>query len=81
MAALALSLHKLKRLPQKEKDLINGFIREIQATFPENNTYFNIPISINHICALFYNIYVNDKWDPKYIGYGHELEKNGYIIM
>ncbi len=69
-----------KDLPQKEKDLIDGFIREIQALFPKDTAFYNIPISINHICALFYHLYVFDKWDPEYICSRHKVTKNGYCI-
>ena len=76
----ALDLSRAKSIPQKEKDLINGFIRRIQAIFPKHTTYFNIPTSINLICALFYNLYVNDRWDPKHIGVYHKLTNNSYSI-
>ena len=44
-------------IPQENKDLINGYIREIQNLFPfEQNPYFTIPVSINCLCALYYTI-------------------------
>ena len=74
-----LDLTSFIHIPQREKDLINGFIREIQKIFPEDVPFYNIPISINKICGVFYQLY-NDKWDKKYIGVNHRLSQDGYRI-
>ena len=68
----------IKNIPQRDKDAIYGYIREMQARFPKDNTFYNIPESINYICALFY--FLKDKWDPKYIGQDHTLSDDGYSI-
>ena len=77
MATLHLSL--FKDIPQRDKDLIYGYIRKIQATLPINDdTFYNIPESINYICALFY--YARDKWDPNYIDKNDTLSNDGHAI-
>ena len=76
MATIDLSV--FKNIPQRQKDLIYGYIRKIQAIFPKDNTYYNIPDSVNYICALFYHL--KDKWDPKYIGANHKLSNDGYSL-
>ena len=60
MSTLELADHK--DIPQRDKDLVGGYIRDIQVLLPKDAAYYNIPISINYICALFY--YLHDTWDP-----------------
>lgn len=46
-----------KLIAQRNKDLINGYVRDIQKLLPvDQNTYFTIPISINQLCVIFYTI-------------------------
>ena len=54
-------LATFRQFPQREKDLINGFIRVVQTMFSQESSYHLIPDSINIICGLFY--YVTDKWN------------------
>ena len=76
MTALELSL--FKDIPQRDKNLIYGYIREMQTILPKDTAFYNIPQSINYICALFY--YLRDKWDEEYIGPCHALSNGGYCI-
>ena len=39
-----------------------GYIRAIQPLFPINNSYYNIPVDIVYICALYCN---TDSWGLK----------------
>ena len=49
------TLKDYKLVRQKYKDLINGYILRIQRLLSfEENSYFNIPVSINHLCAVYY---------------------------
>ena len=72
-------LNLFKEIPQKDKDLMNGFIREIQKLFSKNNVFYMIPESINHICAIFY--YTMDKWDPEYIGTNHVYQMMDIVLQ
>ena len=51
----------LRNIPQRQTALIHGYIREVQSEFEKDTTYYNIPLSINHICTLFY--YIRDEWN------------------
>ena len=38
---------------------------------PTDDQYYNIPISINYICSLFY--YIKEKWNKDIIGSDYEI--------
>ena len=66
MSTSSLSFAEYTTIDEIIKLLIDGYIRRIQNHFDShtNNVCYNIPKSINHICAIFYFIR-NDKWDDK----------------
>eukprot|EP01084_Bolivina_argentea_P235515 396285_1 len=59
---------------KRKHDLIFGYIRIIQALFPPNNPYFNIPNAIVSICISFIYWYHSK---PSYIN--NNAEKNKFI--
>ena len=68
----ALDLSEYKEIEQRTKDLISGYIRAAEKeSFPSNESRYNIPISINYICALFY--YIKEKWNTDQIGEDYEI--------
>ena len=63
-----------KNVWQKWKDLINGYIRNMQVILPKDETFYNIPPLINHICLIYYGS--TDEWDSKYISKKMKLQDN-----
>ena len=56
-----------KNCDTKTKNIINGYIHEMQKLFPwEENSYFIIPKLINHICLSFY--WIRFAFNRKYAG-------------
>ena len=68
-----------RSIDQDTKDSVNGFIRKIQKSFPANQTYYNIPSSINDICILFFHIY--DSWDPIMMGKRIDIVNETKLFM
>ena len=73
-----MELKKLKNIDQMTKDLVNGFIRDIQRYLPNNQTYYNIPSSIKNICILFF--YMFDEWNPNMIGKGFTIVNDTKLV-
>ena len=46
----------------------------MQAILPRDETFYNIPPLINHVCLVFYGS--SDEWDPEYIPNKMKLEDN-----
>ena len=67
----ALDVTNYKHIHQSTKDLINGFIRGFEALFSNEHSAFNIPVSINYICALFY--YLTDEWNKDRMARKYEI--------
>ena len=67
---MSFSLELYKNLNWKTKYLICGYIRKAQLSLSINVSY-NIPISINYICAIYY--FGCDEWD--------ESSKNSEFII
>eukprot|EP01084_Bolivina_argentea_P000935 1710_1 len=67
-----MSINIQRRLSKKAKYLTKNFIRKIQQSFPQNNSYYNIPEDLIYICACY--LYIRDEWDLKHndiIVYNH----------
>jgi len=56
---MAVNFDDVKRIKQRTKDIVFGYIRKSQQLLPDTTTYYNIPDLAYHLCLLFY-------W-PKYI--------------
>ena len=69
-------LRKIKRIPQRQRDIVYGYIKEIQSTiFPNsnNNPYFNINQLIKDLCLLYLHEFkdcwtVNNQREFDYVG-------------
>ena len=48
-------LKKVRVIPQKHKDIVNGYIRKVQSPLSQDNSYFNIVDLIKHIILLYYH--------------------------
>ena len=42
------------RISQKHKDIVSGYIKQVQSLFPSENSFFNIIIPIQYIIFLYY---------------------------
>ena len=72
----------------KTKNIVNGYIREIQKIFPwQDNSYFIIPSLINHVCLSFY--WIGFEFNKTYIGKNlifindttiAKVKQNGYSV-
>ena len=51
----------LTNVRQKDKDIVNGFVKEVQILFPKNNPYYNIPDLIKHLCLLYFHHVIPSK--------------------
>ena len=72
-------LDDIKRINQKTKDIVNGYLRVCQQLLPyKENTFYVIPMLINNICTLYYKTY--DEWDINAIGTDCILEKDRITI-
>ena len=56
LKSMATELFNLKQVDHETDCLISGFIREMQQSLPENNTFYIIPELINYECLRFYHI-------------------------
>ena len=55
---MAADLKKVNRIGQKSKDIVFGYVRKIQLSFPSDNTYFNIVDLVIHLILLyFYHVF------------------------
>ena len=68
---------KLKKIDDKSKLIIYGFIREIQTLLSQNNLLYNIPLSISHIILLFY--FEMDEFDL--FAHGLKLSKDRRTVI
>ena len=50
-----MDLKRVSRISQKYKDIVNGFAKEVECLFPDNNSYFNIVDLIKHLILLYYH--------------------------
>lgn len=64
-----MDLKKVSRIPQNYKDIISGYVKEMQNIFPDDNSYYNISGLIVHVILLYYytfiesNLFTNDEID------------------
>ena len=50
-----LTLKDIKKVDQNVKDIISGYIREIETDFEEESKFYNIPILLNYLCLMYYH--------------------------
>ena len=48
------SFEWLKKVPQRTKDCVHGYIHEAQHLFPIDNPYYNIPSLVVYLCLDYY---------------------------
>ena len=75
---MSLNLSYFKKLKQRDKDIVSGYIRNMQLSLPTNNPFYNIPQIVNVLCALYSVNY--DEWDEQCSGPNYEISEDGHII-
>ena len=49
-----MDLKRVNKINQRYKDIVIGYIKQVQILLPQNNAYYNIGHLINHIILLYY---------------------------
>ena len=65
MMSGVVDLRTVKKIPQKQRDVVYGYIKEMQLIlFPNstNNPYFNVNQLIKDLCLLYLHVFT-DRWD------------------
>ena len=44
----------IRKVDDKTKNTVYGFIRRYQTLFPNKNPYYNIPLLVKNICINYY---------------------------
>ena len=52
---------QVKRINQRNKDIVYGYIKQFQQLFPEDNPYYTIVQLIQDICLLYFTILIESK--------------------
>ena len=52
---------KVKNFRQRDKDIVYGFIKEIQCLFPKDDSYYNIHDLIKYLCLLYFHHIIDSK--------------------
>ena len=71
-------LEDVKRIDERSKDCLSGYIRQIQKLFPTDNVYYTIPTLVIHWILLYY--YVWEQFDPNNCGEGYVLSDDNKIL-
>ena len=56
-----IEFQKVKKIPQRYKDIVYGWIKEIQSVFPCDNPYFTIVQLIQDLCLLYFSAIIDTK--------------------
>ena len=51
----------VKRVNRRDKNIVYGFMRDIQLIFPENNTYYTLNQLIQDLCLLYFHTIIDSK--------------------
>ena len=55
-------LKKVQKISQREKDIVYGYIKQIQTIFPwKENSYYIIAQLIQDLCLLYFHTFINTK--------------------
>ena len=73
---MAFSFDKLKRIPNKSKLVVNGFIHQMEGILCQDTI---IPDLVINLCILFYALI--DRFDPECIGSDMELDEQTQCIV
>ena len=51
----------VKRVSQKQKDIVYGYMRRTQSMFPSDNTYYTIVQLVQDLCLLYFRTIIDTK--------------------
>ena len=51
-----MDLKRVNRISQKHKDIVFGYIKQVQSLLPPDNAFFNIVSLIQHLILLYYSL-------------------------
>ena len=77
-----LDLSKIKEIPQRDKDVIHGYIRNVQDTYFQDidESFHIIPALLINLCILFC-CDITDEFDPKLTGKCIEISNKNKTIL
>ena len=78
MADKVAILKDVKSVDTQTKMTVNGYIRQAQSLFPEDNIYYTIPALVIHWIILFF--YANEQFDPNQCHQDFKLSSNNTIV-
>ena len=73
-----LKLEDVRKIEQKSKNLVFGYVRNVQRSFPTNIVYYTIPTLITHWILLYY--YIWEKIDEDNCAPEYALSKDNRVI-
>eukprot|EP01084_Bolivina_argentea_P210253 357942_1 len=72
-------LKNYNNIDQESKNLVSGYMKKIRSLLPSDNVYYNVPLIVNSLCALYYVLC--DEWDPTNIGSTFEIDTDNPFIL
>ena len=54
---MSVNLSVVKLLKQKDRDVINNYLRKIRSQFPSDRAYYDAPPILIHWCLMFYAVH------------------------
>ena len=57
----AIDFKQVKQSNQRDKDIVYGYMKQIQCLFPGDNPYFTIVQLIQDLCLLYYRVVIDTK--------------------
>ena len=55
------NLKRSANIRQKDKDVVNGFMKEVECLFPADNPFYIISDLIKHLCLLYFHHVIKSK--------------------
>ena len=73
---MSANFEKIKNIKQRDKDIVNGFIKKCELLLPKNNSYYNIAQLIHYLISLYY---VSQEYFTKH-GYNMSLNNECNMV-
>ena len=71
------TFEKVKRIDERDKFVVSGFVREIENVLPNNNPFYNVTDLIIYLILAFY--YEFDEWDPLFKS--NHIKIDGNVVI
>ena len=88
--AMSLQLKRVDKIGQKYKNIVNGFVKQVQSELPSDNIYYNIVDLIKYMILLYYHAIFDsnllteteqDKLLDLFQKYNEEIVNNSWISI